>query len=275
MELREPLLGVAVGSKGVGKTYTTKELIEQYVYQQRRKVLILDINDEYTGYRAIGLEHILLWSAIPRAEVRRIRPFHPNNTKMTLKEYAQVLFLVLGEFAGGLLLIEDINKYVSDSMPSDLIGAICTNRHTDTDIIMHYQSIGRITPKVWQNINWLRFHKNTDAVYRHVGKFEDKIDVLTITENLVNHEYWEKNNKRFFLYVDFDTMKITGQYDLPMFEQAVKEFLQSKYGKDELKKLREETDDRGRRKYNSEEVIKVATSKLIRMYGQKSIQAVA
>ena len=29
--MREPLLGVAVGRKGVGKSFTTNKLIEQYV----------------------------------------------------------------------------------------------------------------------------------------------------------------------------------------------------------------------------------------------------
>ena len=73
-----------------------------------------------------------------------------------------------------MLLIEDINKYVSDFLPNDLVGAICSNRHTDLDIIMHFQSIGRITTKIWQNANWLRFHKNSDSVERHKNKFPDK-----------------------------------------------------------------------------------------------------
>ena len=74
-----------------------------------------------------------------------------------------------------MLLIEDINKYISDHLPNDLVGAICTNRHTNTDIIMHFQSIGRITSKIWQNLNWLRFHKNNDSVERHKTSFLTKL----------------------------------------------------------------------------------------------------
>jgi flagellar biosynthesis GTPase FlhF len=51
--MREPKLGVAVGRKGVGKTYTTTKLIDSYVVGnpakgvKPRKVLILDVNDEF------------------------------------------------------------------------------------------------------------------------------------------------------------------------------------------------------------------------------------
>ena len=63
------------------------------------------------------------------------------------------LFKILNDYRGGLLLIEDINRYISDYLPNDLVGAICTNRHTDTDIILHFQSVGRVSPKIWQNLN--------------------------------------------------------------------------------------------------------------------------
>ena len=63
------------------------------------------------------------------------------------------LFLILEKFKGGLLLIEDISKYISDSLPQDIVGNICTNRHNDLDIIIQLQSVGRITPKLLQNLN--------------------------------------------------------------------------------------------------------------------------
>ena len=51
---REPKLLVAIGKKGVGKSYTTEKMINQYVAGNPskgvpgRRVLILDVNDEYT-----------------------------------------------------------------------------------------------------------------------------------------------------------------------------------------------------------------------------------
>ena len=60
--MREPKLGMAVGKKGIGKTYQTKILIESYVYGnpekgvEPRRVLILDVNDEF-GTTIALIEH--------------------------------------------------------------------------------------------------------------------------------------------------------------------------------------------------------------------------
>ena len=169
--MREPKLGMAVGKKGIGKTYQTKILIESYVYGnpekgvEPRRVLILDVNDEFVDYKAISMKDLVKFSVMPSAEIRRVRPFNEETgIRLTLKEIANILWDILHFFRGGMLLIEDINKYVGDHLPTDIVGAICSNRHTDLDIIIHFQSIGRITTKVWQNANWLRFHKNSIEV---------------------------------------------------------------------------------------------------------------
>lgn len=216
-ELREPLLGAAVGMKGVGKTYQTRLLINNYVLGNPskgiagRKVLILDANDEYEDIKAMHVEDVVRFTASNLVEVRRIRPYLKrgnSSIKMRLDDLKNTLDALLDSFSGGLLLVEDINKYVSDSLKTDVMGAIATNRHRDQDIILHYQGIGRIGPKVWQNLNWLRFHKITEGVDRHKNKFEDKYELLKIVENIVNDNYYVKKDKRFFMYVDCENMKI-------------------------------------------------------------------
>ena len=158
--MREALLGVAVGKKGIGKTFTTLQIIDSYVKGSSnispRRALILDVNDEFENIKAIKLSDVSLFSMHPKIEARRIRPFNANGSKMSLDEIAMALLQILETFRGGLLLIEDLNKYISDHLPKDLVGAICTNRHSSTDIILHFQSIGRIGTKIWQNINFLR-----------------------------------------------------------------------------------------------------------------------
>ena len=145
--MREPKLGMAVGKKGIGKTYQTKILIESYVYGNPskgvlpRRVLILDVNDEFTDYKAISMKDLVRFSVMPNAEIRRVRPFNEQTgIRLTLKEIANQLWDILHYFRGGMLLIEDINKYVGDHLPTDIVGAICSNRHTDLDIIMHFQT---------------------------------------------------------------------------------------------------------------------------------------
>lgn len=216
---REPLLMSVSGKKGVGKSFTTMKYLRLYVAGNPaagvpgRKVLIFDVNNEYSDkvkfpfIRALALKDVSLFSVRPYAEIRRIAPFFDDGTPMSLGDMAGVLQWLVGAFSKGLLLIEDINKYVGDNMPGDLIGAICTNRHSEVDIILHYQSIGRITPKVWQNMNVIRMHRGTDSVMRHKTKFEDKFEYLQIAEKIINKQFMS-GNMHYYLFVDFDTEKI-------------------------------------------------------------------
>jgi hypothetical protein len=229
---REPKLLVGIGRKGSGKSFTTKKMIDQYALGSTsappRRVLILDVNDEYSDIKAISIQDVTLFSVHPIIEVRRIRPFLDNGKKMTLDDVAQTLFVILESFRNGMLLIEDVNKYIADTMPNDLIGAICTNRHIGVDIVLHYQSIGRITSKVWQNVNIIRLHKFTDTVKKHRQKFEDKYEYLSIAEMMINQKY-EAGDKRFFCYVDIDEENIYGAFTTDDFESAVNLFIQHNY----------------------------------------------
>jgi hypothetical protein len=109
-------------------------------------------------------------------------------------------------------------------MPADLVGAICTNRHVGLDIIMSFQSIGRINTKVWGNLNVLRYHKNVESVERHKNKFPDKFEYMRIAEIMVNNEY-NAGNKRFFVYIDMDEEKIRGKYSQEMIDNAVEQYI--------------------------------------------------
>lgn len=231
MSGRIPKLGAACGRKGVGKSWTTWQMISAYVTGnpgrniKPRRALILDVNDEYTWVKAISINDISRFSISPIIEVRRIRVFNEKTGRpMTLDEIASALFYILQFYRRGLLLIEDINVYISDSLPNDLIGAICRNRHTELDIILHYQSIGRLTTKVWQNINWLRLHKNTDSVDRHQKKFGDKYEYLKIAELLVNSKYGE-GDQRFYAYIDIDEEKIHGDFKKEEVVSAIDQYI--------------------------------------------------
>lgn len=266
--MREALLGVAVGKKGIGKTYTTLQIIDQYVKGSAniapRRALILDVNDEFENIKALSLDQVRLFTHHPKVEARRIRPYMPDGTKMTLNQIADALFTILHEYKGGLLLIEDINRYVSDSLPNDLIGALCTNRHTSTDIIMHFQSIGRITPKIWQNINYLRFHKNTDSVDKHKNKFDDKYEAFKICEILINKQYFG-GNKRFHLTYNCDDEKIMGNYSKPMIMEAIDEYISINHNKI-VKPLVNMKDSKGKAKFTHASAHKHVKDRIVKQY---------
>jgi len=205
-----------------------------------------------------------LFSHHPTIECRRIRPYNEDGSKMSLNDVADCLWEVLKDFRGGLLLIEDVNKFIGDHLPKDLVGSICTNRHSNLDIILHFQSIGRVGTKIWQNINWLRFHKNTDGVDRHKKKFEDKWEAFKICEILVNRQYFS-GNKYFYVTYDTDTEKIKGNYSPKMMSEAIDEYVALNYTK-KVKPLLTQRDGKGKAKYTPEKATKEIKNTLKKMY---------
>ncbi|HAI43577.1 MAG TPA: hypothetical protein DCM40_38500 [Maribacter sp.] len=266
--MREALLGVAVGKKGIGKTYTTLQIISSYIKGsgsiKPRKALILDVNDEFSSIKGIRPSDVALFTHHPTIEARRIRPYNEDGSKMTLNDIADTLWQVLGDYKGGLLLIEDINKFTGDYLKNDLVGALCTNRHSSLDIIMHFQSIGRVGTKIWQNINWLRFHKNTDGVDRHKKKFEDKYEIFKICEILVNKQYFN-GNKYFYLTIDCDNEKIRGAFSDKMIDEAIDEYIATNFTK-KVKPLVNQRDVKGKKKYTNASATAQVKAQLRKMY---------
>lgn len=268
---REPLLMCAIGKKGVGKTYAHMLLMngyvagDPYIGVRGRKCLIMDVNDEYGVYNvpSISLSDVALYSVHPSVEIRRVRPFHPDGRRITLDEWATALFFVLNRFQNGLLVIEDPSKFIGDHLPHDIVGAIATNRHAGLDIILSYQSIGRINTKVWGNMNLLRFHKNVESVERHKNKFPDKYQLLRIAELMVNEEY-HNGNSRFYVYVDLDELKIRGQYDENLRELVLEQYVNEK--NTELLKPYLVQKDGKKKKYTLETATKEVKDRLRKMY---------
>ena len=246
MSKREALLGIAVGRKGVGKTYATLEMIQGVLNgnpatgAKPRKVLLLDVNNEFVNVKddqnenfahvkAISLNDIEKFTLSNKIEARRVSVLKEGGGKMNLVEIAQALHHILENYQNGLLLIEDINKFVSDSLPNDLVGSIITQRHVSVDVITHFQSIGKAAhPKLWANCNWLRYHQCDDTVERHKSKFGGNIEHLKILEKMVNIEY-DNGNKRFYAYLNKDDGKIQGVFTKKQFQYAVYQYLQDNY----------------------------------------------
>jgi hypothetical protein len=239
---REATLGIAIGRKGVGKSYSTLAMIQTVLNHKTkpRKVLILDVNNEFgnvqkdqnknfSNIRAISLSDVKKWCYNGIIECRRVTIMKEGGGKMTLKETADALAVILDNFQNGLLLIEDITKFVSDSLPSDLIGAICTQRHVSCDVILHFQSVGKMAhPKLYANCNWLRVHKTDDTIKRHENKFGEDVTHLYLAEKLVDMQY-ESGDIRFFAFVDKDEKNVKGAFSKLMFQKAVENYLEDNY----------------------------------------------
>lgn len=270
MEQREPKLVVAVGRKGCGKTYTTTKMVEKYVLGNQsigavgRRVLIMDVNDEYETIKALRISDVRKFSGYPIVEARRIRPFLDNGKQMSINDLQETLNKILEDFRGGLLLIEDPSRFLGDTLSLDVMGAIATSRHKDMDIIMHFQSIGRITPKIWQNLTHIRYHKNTDGIEKNRKKFEDKYEILKLVENYVDQEY-DLGNKRIYVYVNIEDEKIVN-INMAKFEKIVEDYIIANQ-----KKLIAPMVEKGKLLKNSkvitaEQALKIQKERIIKYY---------
>lgn len=280
MKKRECRIIIACGKRGVGKSVETIRMLDEYVRGNPekgvhpRKALIFDVNDEFSDFwffgtqrriPAIAIKDILKFSVHPKIEIRRVRPFWDDGRKMTINDMAEVLGIILDNFRNGLLLVEDINKYLSDAMPSDLIGSLATSRHIGLDIISHFQNIGRAgNPKLLGNLNMIRLHKTNDTVERHKNKFEEKTEILQIAEYIVNKRYFDGDN-RFFVYVDVENMKIRGKFSALEVEDAIHKYITERYQRiiNPMLNLR---DKKGKKIYTPETALRAANQELRKTY---------
>ena len=231
MSLREPILMCVTGKKGVGKTYTTLKHIDDYTKNNKktgkkaRKVLIYDINMEYTMFKAISVEDISKFRHQSKIEVRRILPILPNGRMAGLSDMLDILSTIIENFRGGMLILEDINRYLIQSKTTDVIGLLATNRHRDLDIICHFQSLSALDPRMWQNTSFVRFHAQIDDIKRYSQRIPN-FEMFKIAQCLVEYKYLKLEDKRFFCYIACDENYIAGNFSRKDFHNACINYLE-------------------------------------------------
>jgi hypothetical protein len=253
---REPKFYVAVAEKGAGKTYyMINMLIPAYIRGSKgipgKKVLVVDINNEYP-FRTIPASEqmVRLFNKQPVVEARKVSVFKQDGDRKTPDELKQDLAIILKYFRGGMIVIEDINKIMSDNVSAEIFGYLCVNRHADQDLIINLQNIGKAGhPKIKATMNILRMHHVKEDVRRHEGKFEEYVHILRIAQLVVNtrydagikkireledkgkfkgnkdFDYWDVNFCKFYLYVDFDRNQIYGNFTKDEFINAATEYI--------------------------------------------------
>lgn len=229
---REPKLMCACGTKGVGKTYATIQLIKEYIKEnvktgkKGRKVLIYDVNMEYEMFKAIDTKDVKRFSKSDKVEVRRVLPLNENGTSMNITEIVENMEHIIENFRGGMLVLEDVNRYMIGAKSVSVIGLLATNRHRDLDIICHFQSLSPLDPRMWQNTAVVRFHYQIDDVKRYKNRIPN-YEMYAIAQSLVKMMYLEKKNKRFYVYVENEENKIKGKYTKKDFQDACSRYMEA------------------------------------------------
>jgi hypothetical protein len=255
---RQPMITIATGQTGVGKTFRSVREMLGYI-KGGRKVLIFDVNEEadYRQFKTVDFDleaeseakatkGVRLYSMQAKAEGRRVRPLLKDGQPMSLDHKAKACFILLRNFKGGLMVLEDINNYLTSSRNKDFISSLCTNRHRAQDILIHLQSLRAIDTRLWQNLTYIRMHYQVEAIDKYEQIFPN-FELMKIAQNIINAQYMQ-GNIRFFLYVNVRENKLEG-CDIRAFRKGCKDFL-SRY-KGVLNVILEEEDEHGRKRFKT------------------------
>jgi len=215
--LREPSFEVVIGFKGVGKTYTTNKVIEDYVKNspsgwKGRPALVFDVNNEYCsengyyGYKAIDFD-VTEKSEFKRSEqIRnikapgkyRILPYKKDRTPMTISELMIAASTIVKYYRNGMLLLEDMNKYALSNFKQEFVGMFIGLRHLGVDLVAHFQSLRAIPPKVWSDMNYLRWHKQSEKIFKYKQRISN-LELFSIAEEVVDYKY--QSDPRYYLWI--------------------------------------------------------------------------
>lgn len=277
---RQPMIMLVCGETGVGKTYRNKQEIKHYMLdhltigKKGRKVLAFDTNDDdYPSFRTVSPSHL---KALTKVSARRIRPFNTDGSPMDNDDKKEVITKIMKSFKNGLVVLDDIDHYMTGAKGQAMIGALCTVRHKGIDILLTHQSVAKITTSEWQNCTWLRLHHQVDDVTRYrdrIPKYEMvRIAQLIVDEqyelasaafargDLSEHEY--KVQKSFFVYVNMREQRIMG-CGRAAFIRACKKYIDQEESK-KVRMLLSEEDFDGNKIYTTKNdaIIKMITDKL-------------
>lgn len=224
---RQPMVILVCGETGVGKTYRNKLEIKRYLQDEPntnkigRKVLAFDTNDDDYLFRTVSPDHL---KALTKIAARRIRPFNKDGSPMDDDQKREVVEKILKHYRNGLLVLDDIDHYMTGAKGQAMIGALCTVRHKGLDILLTHQSIAKITTTEWQNCTWLRLHHQVDDITRYRDRIP-KYHLVRIAQLIIDEQYELamqafglgtieehefKKRKSFFLYVNMRQQNIIG-----------------------------------------------------------------
>jgi hypothetical protein len=263
MQLREPFTEVVIGMTGMGKTYITRKIIIDYIKsdpktgRKGRPVLVFDVNGEYEDYKAIDYDIDNEDEYSRAAEIRaikfpkayRIVPYHKNEQIMDVSEIMATCTTLMNHFRNGLLVLEDINKYTQSHFKKEVTATFIGNRHKGIDILVHYQNMKKIPPTVWENISFLRWHKQVGTIDNFgISKRMPNYEICKIAELIVDDQF-DSGNTYFYLWVNIRYNKLINITE-EMFNQAARNYLS--LNPKEIKNMMNFLDEHNKKKFSNE-----------------------
>lgn len=221
IEEREAQLLIATGTMGVGKTHQTKILIDLYrKYLPNRRVLIFDPNNEDFWkdipslafditeiMKAKQLDKKSFGNTITNSHrnimnfkgARRILPFDKYGEPMSIEQMKATMLAIMKVYKGGLVLLDDINKYISNFEATDVKGMFKAIRHSSQDVIIHMQSIDPLRKIHYEACSTLRYHRDTIGIDILRPKLGERYDLFKIAHAC--QEQLLEIDQRAFIYI--------------------------------------------------------------------------
>jgi len=237
MAEREAGMMTCSGLQGVGKTYQNMHIIKEYVKDKiynkvrGRQCLIFDTNGEYTldqfskndipnfDPKRIAIKDVEDWCRMGNAECRRI-----DAKNLGIAEKKAAVEYLMKVYRNGMLVLEDINTYILNlTHMEDIVGGLVNLRHRAVDVLISYQSLRPVEPRIWQNSRWIRMHYQADNVNDIKGKLPNPT-LFKLAQILVNNRY-HNGDKRFFVYIFNFQNKIEGNFTKKEFMDACTQYL--------------------------------------------------
>jgi len=265
--MREPSFEVVIGFKGVGKTYTTNGVIESYIKNdpsgwKGRPALVFDVNNEfcdsngYYGYKAIDFDVTETNEFKRSQQIRnitapgkyRILPYKKNGQPMTINELMVTASTIVKYYRNGMLLLEDMNKYALSNFKQEFVGMFIGLRHLGVDLVAHFQSLRAIPPKVWSDMNYLRWHKQSEKIFKYKNRITN-LELFSIAEAIVDYKY--SIDPHYYLWISTMQEKLINVTPED-FRKGCIAYLQ--YNRHEISSLMHHVDFEGdgKRKYKNE-----------------------
>lgn len=221
--MRECHIYIVVGRQGVGKTHHMLSEAKAIVNgngKTPRKVLVFDCNvasGSYSQFKTIdynsfGIDprsrckSITEWT---KPDVRRVVNYRKDGNLMGLDEMNTTALDLMECFSDGMLVLEDMNVYLTGAKQKRFISEFVRVRHKNVDLVLIVQTLRALDPKMWANCSMLRMHKTFDNVDTIKDKIPDQYEMLKISQLIVNEQY-QIGNHHFFLYVNMRNGKIIG-----------------------------------------------------------------
>ena len=178
-------------------------------YWRKYDTLYYDCDDPDTYSRTKAIRSFGEASSKGWIMCRRIAAVTKQGKPMSKDQMRQTVMDIIEAARNCLLLLDDTNSYFKpvDYNDSPLAQKITTNRHSNLDILMHIQGL-RMSPMMYQNVGFVRMHKQSDAVDRYKTKIPS-FDVAKIAQIIIDQRY-QQGNFHTYLYIDLSGRKLFG-----------------------------------------------------------------